>query len=207
MALHTTSRAASDFDMPAAATETEPTPRRRSPGLRRLKRIGWNLIPPLTFVAIVGLWSLAIQIFKIPAYLLPGPGAVFQRLVVDAGMLWLNAKVTLTEIVLGFALTVLAAIPLGLVIALYNPISRARPWQLGAAFTLLRQTLGDDVPVIFGRAIGRPDARLTIVPLAEADAEAADMATLVIIGTAETRIVERPDLAPLVYTPRFSGGA
>ncbi len=86
MALHTTSRAASDFDMPAAATETEPTPRRRSPGLRRLKRIGWNLIPPLTFVAIVGLWSLAIQIFKIPAYLLPGPGAVFQRLVVDAGM-------------------------------------------------------------------------------------------------------------------------
>ncbi len=123
MALHTTSRAASDFDMPAAATETEPTPRRRSPGLRRLKRIGWNLIPPLTFVAIVGLWSLAIQIFKIPAYLLPGPGAVFQRLVVDAGMLWLNAKVTLTEIVLGFALTVLAAIPLGLVIAL-SPLAR-----------------------------------------------------------------------------------
>ncbi len=100
-----------------------------------------------------------------------------------------------------------AAATAGFVIALYNPISRARPWQLGAAFTLLRQILGGDVPVIFGRAIGRPDARLAVVPLAEADAEAADMATLVIIGTAETRIVERPGLAPLVYTPRFSGGA
>jgi precorrin-3B C17-methyltransferase len=100
-----------------------------------------------------------------------------------------------------------AAAAAGFVIALYNPISRARPWQLGAAFTLLRQTLGGEVPVIFGRAIGRPDARLAIVPLAEAEAEAADMATLVIIGTAETRIVERPGLAPLVYTPRFSGGA
>jgi NitT/TauT family transport system permease protein len=128
MASQLTSRAASDFDAPAA--EAEALPRRRSPAVRRLKRIGWNLIPPLTFVAIVGFWSVAIQVFKIPAYLLPGPGAVFQRLITDAGMLWLNAKVTLTEIVLGFALTVVTAIPLGLVIArsplakqaLYPPI-------------------------------------------------------------------------------------
>lgn len=85
--------------------------------------IGWNLIPPLTFVGIVGLWSAAIRIFSIPAYLLPGPGAVFERLVADAPMLWLNAKVTLTEIVLGFGLTVVGAIPLGLLIAL-SPLAR-----------------------------------------------------------------------------------
>jgi NitT/TauT family transport system permease protein len=117
MASQLTSDAASGFDISVASAEAEVAPRRRSPTIRRLKRIGWNLIPPLTFVAIVGFWSLAIQIFKIPAYLLPGPGAVFQRLITDAGMLWLNAKVTLTEIVLGFALTVVSAIPLGLVIA------------------------------------------------------------------------------------------
>lgn len=130
MASQLTSREASDFDAHASSTEADALPRRRSPAVRRLKRIGWNLIPPLTFVAIVGFWSVAIKIFKIPAYLLPGPGAVFQRLVTDAGMLWLNAKVTLTEIVLGFALTVVTAIPLGLVIArsalakqtLYPPI-------------------------------------------------------------------------------------
>ena len=123
MASQLTSRAASDFDLsgaPAAAEKAQPP---RSSGLRRLKRIAWNLIPPLTFVAIIGCWSAAIQIFKIPAYLLPGPGAVFQRVVTDAGMLWLNTKVTLTEIVLGFGLTVVTAIPLGLAIAL-SPLAK-----------------------------------------------------------------------------------
>jgi precorrin-3B C17-methyltransferase len=32
--------------------------------------------------------------------------------------------------------------------------------------------------------------------------EAADMTTLVIVGTRETRVIERPGRSPLVYTPR-----
>jgi len=32
--------------------------------------------------------------------------------------------------------------------------------------------------------------------------ESADMATLVIVGTRETRVIERPGCSPLVYTPR-----
>jgi NitT/TauT family transport system permease protein len=88
-----------------------------------LRRIGWNLLPPLTFVAIVALWSWSIRIFDIPPYLLPGPGGVFKRLVTDAGMLWNNAMVTMAEILLGFGLTLLTAIPLGLVIAL-SPLAR-----------------------------------------------------------------------------------
>ena len=100
-----------------------PAPRRRSPAMRRLVAIGWALIPPLSFLAIVGAWSASIRLFSIPAYLLPGPGAVFERLVADAPMLWLNARVTLTEIVLGFGLTVIGAIPLGLLIAL-SPLAR-----------------------------------------------------------------------------------
>jgi NitT/TauT family transport system permease protein len=43
---------------------------------------------------------------------------VFNRIVVDAGMLWQHSLVTLTEIVLGFGLTLVTAIPLGLAIAL-----------------------------------------------------------------------------------------
>ncbi len=90
----------------------------------------------------------------------------------------------------------------GLTIALYNPISRARPWQLGAALDELRACLPGETPVIFGRAAGRPDERIAIVPLAEAEAAQADMATCVIIGTAETRMIARPGMAPLVYAPR-----
>ena len=94
----------------------------------------------------------------------------------------------------------------GLVIALYNPISKARPWQLGAAFDILRAHLPAETPVIFGRAAGRPDERMLVMPLGKADAGKADMATCVIIGSPQTRIVARPGKADLVYTPRFISG-
>jgi precorrin-3B C17-methyltransferase len=57
-------------------------------------------------------------------------------------------------------------------------------------------------PVVFGRAVGRPDETINVVTLAKADATPADMATLVIIGTRETRVIARPGRSPLVYTPR-----
>jgi precorrin-3B C17-methyltransferase len=91
----------------------------------------------------------------------------------------------------------------GFVIALYNPISKARPWQLGKAFDVLRSALPGSVPVIFGRAAGRPDERITTMPLRDADPAKADMATCVIIGSAETRTIERSDKPALIYTPRF----
>ncbi len=93
----------------------------------------------------------------------------------------------------------------GLVIALYNPISRSRPWQLGAAFEVLRGVLPADVPVIFGRAAGRPDEKLTVTSLAEADPALADMATCVIIGSPETRRIVRPGQPDLIYSPRSLG--
>ncbi len=55
-----------------------------------------------------------------------------------------------------------AAAGAGFVIALYNPISRARPWQLGKAFERLRQHLPASTPVVFGRAVGRPDEKIAI---------------------------------------------
>jgi len=91
----------------------------------------------------------------------------------------------------------------GFVIALYNPISKARPWQLGKAFELLRQHLPATTPVIFGRAAGRPDERITVQPLDRADADIADMATCVIVGSPETRVIAREGQADLIYTPRF----
>jgi NitT/TauT family transport system permease protein len=90
---------------------------------RRRRAIVWNLLPPLTFVGMVVLWAGAVRLFAIPAYLLPGPVAVFQRVFTDAGVLWSNALITLWEITLGFALTIVSAIPLGLVIAL-SPLAK-----------------------------------------------------------------------------------
>jgi precorrin-3B C17-methyltransferase len=95
-----------------------------------------------------------------------------------------------------------AAAQAGFVIALYNPISRARPWQLTAAFERLRCYLPATTPTVFGRAVGRADENIAVTTLQAADPAGADMATLVIVGSAETRLVPRPGHAPLVYTPR-----
>ena len=95
-----------------------------------------------------------------------------------------------------------AAAGAGFVIALYNPVSRARPWQFGHAIERLRRHLPPTTPVIFGRAVGRPDEQINIVTLDTADAANADMATLVIVGSRDTRVITRPGRHPLVYTPR-----
>ena len=95
-----------------------------------------------------------------------------------------------------------AAASAGFVIALYNPVSRARPWQFANAIERLRRHLPETTPVVFGRAVGRPDEHLSVVSLADADVTPADMATLVIVGTRETRVIVRPGRSPLVYTPR-----
>ena len=95
-----------------------------------------------------------------------------------------------------------AAARAGFVIALYNPVSPARPWQFATAVERLRTQLPEETPVVFGRAVGRPDERVSVTTLAAADATPADMATLVIVGTRETRVIARPGRTPLVYTPR-----
>ncbi len=90
-----------------------------------------------------------------------------------------------------------AAASAGFVMALYNPASRARPWQLGAAFDALRAVLPPTTAVAFATAVSRPDERLDVTTLAAADPARADMRTLVIVGSAATRPVGR-----FLYTPR-----
>lgn len=97
-----------------------------------------------------------------------------------------------------------AAAEAGFVMAFYNPVSKARPHQLATAFDVLRAHLPGSVPVIFGRAAGRADERMRVVPLAEAQSDMADMSTCIIVGSVETRIIEREGQPSLVYSPRFS---
>jgi len=99
-----------------------------------------------------------------------------------------------------------AAAGAGFVIALYNPTSRARPWQLGRAFERLRRQLPGATPVVFGRAVARSDEEVKVSTLEAADPESADMATLIIVGSRETHVIARPGRAPLVYTSRSARG-
>jgi precorrin-3B C17-methyltransferase len=91
------------------------------------------------------------------------------------------------------------------VIALYNPASRARPTRIVEAFGLLRAVKATTTPVAFARAVGRADEKLTLTTLGEAYAGLADMATLVIIGSSETRFIPRDGAGAWMLTPRAYG--
>src|SRR3984885_12246620 len=95
-----------------------------------------------------------------------------------------------------------AAAGAGFVIALYNPVSQSRPWQFARAIERLAGILPPATPVVVGRAVGRANETVMVTTLDRAGAAEADMATLVIVGSHETRLVQRAGRAPLVYTPR-----
>ena len=96
-----------------------------------------------------------------------------------------------------------AAAEVDFVVALYNPASKARPRQIFDAFDLLRSVKDPATVVVFARAIGRPDERVVITTLADADPGLVDMATCVIIGNSATRRIDRPyGRDSLVYSPR-----
>src|ERR1700691_753183 len=80
-----------------------------------------------------------------------------------------------------------AAAGAGFVIALYNPVSQSRPWQFARAMDRLAGILPSATPVGVGRAVGRTDEKMTVTTLDRAGAAAADMATLIIVGSRETR--------------------
>ncbi len=89
-----------------------------------------------------------------------------------------------------------------LVLALYNPISRARPTQLAQALTAIRAHRAPQTPVVLGRDIGRPDESLRVVTLGTLDPADVDMRTVVIVGSSTTTTF---DGGRWVYTPRWYG--
>jgi precorrin-3B C17-methyltransferase len=91
------------------------------------------------------------------------------------------------------------------VIALHNPASQARPTRIKQAFELLRALKASTTPVAFARAVGRTDEKLTLTTLNDADPNLADMATLVIVGSSETRFIPRDGAWAWMLTPRAYG--
>jgi precorrin-2 C20-methyltransferase / precorrin-3B C17-methyltransferase len=93
-----------------------------------------------------------------------------------------------------------------LVLALYNPASRSRTWQLAAVADVILRHRDPATPVILGRAIGRDGEQLRVITLAELGGADVDMSALVIVGSSATTVAER-DGRPVVFTPRHYGEA
>jgi cobalt-precorrin 5A hydrolase/precorrin-3B C17-methyltransferase len=92
-----------------------------------------------------------------------------------------------------------------LALAFYNPISRARPWQLGQALEIVGRHRTPETVVVLGRDIGRPGQTLRVTTLGELTPDQVDMRTMVLIGSSTTCVFPRVEGGEWVYTPRWYG--
>jgi precorrin-3B C17-methyltransferase len=88
------------------------------------------------------------------------------------------------------------------VLALYNPISSQRPWQLGRALELLRAVRDANTPVVLARDVGRGDELVRVTTLGATEPSDADMRTVVIVGSSTTQAFTDAAGRAWVYTPR-----
>ncbi|WP_409996430.1 precorrin-3B C(17)-methyltransferase [Cyanobium sp. Aljojuca 7D2] len=72
------------------------------------------------------------------------------------------------------------------VVALYNPRSQGRDWQLARAQELLLQGRPASTPVALARQLGRADEAVSLHTLGELPVEQVDMLTLVLVGNSSS---------------------
>ncbi|AUS99961.1 precorrin-3B C(17)-methyltransferase [Nostoc sp. CENA543] len=95
-----------------------------------------------------------------------------------------------------------AAAQADFVMAFYNPVSKERTWQLAAARDILLQYRKPHTPVVLGRNLGRPGQSVKVITLDQLAPEVADMRTVIIVGSSQTRMINRLNGDVYVYTPR-----
>ena len=85
------------------------------------------------------------------------------------------------------------------VVAFYNPRSEDRDWQLGAALAILARHRAPETPVGVVHDAFRPGQRVLVTTLANADPAVADMRSVVIVGSASTRVIAGRMVTPRGY--------
>lgn len=94
---------------------------------------------------------------------------------------------------------ILAAAEADFVIVFYNPRSRGRDWQLGAAFEILGRYRSATTPVGIVTDAGRPGERVSITSLAAVDPASVGMTTCVIVGSSLTTVAAGRMVTPRGY--------
>lgn len=86
------------------------------------------------------------------------------------------------------------------VVALYNPRSARRQWQLERALAVLARARAPDTPAAVARNLGRPGEKIVVTTLERLPEEEIDMLSLVIVGSTATRALA--GARPRLLTPR-----
>ncbi|MGF2945326.1 precorrin-2 C(20)-methyltransferase [Mycobacterium sp. Lab-001] len=88
-----------------------------------------------------------------------------------------------------------------LVLAVYNPASATRTWQVGAMRDILLAHREPGTPVVIGRDVSGPEETVRVVRLADLDPADIDMRCLLIVGSSQTQW-HSVDSGDRVFTPR-----
>jgi cobalt-precorrin 5A hydrolase / precorrin-3B C17-methyltransferase len=85
------------------------------------------------------------------------------------------------------------------VVTFYNPRSEGRDWQLPAALAILAQHRPPETPVGVVREADRPGQQVRLTTLSALDPDTIDMRSVVIVGSAGTRVVAGRMVTPRGY--------
>ncbi|MDY6995105.1 MAG: precorrin-2 C(20)-methyltransferase [Actinomycetota bacterium] len=95
-----------------------------------------------------------------------------------------------------------AAAQADMVLAIYNPASKTRTWQVGAMRELLLEHRDPGTPVVIGRDVSGPGESVRVVALSDLDPADVDMRCLLIVGSSQTQWYAGDNGADRVFTPR-----
>ncbi|MUM33570.1 precorrin-3B C(17)-methyltransferase, partial [Mycolicibacterium sp. CBMA 361] len=94
-----------------------------------------------------------------------------------------------------------AAARADLVLAIYNPASKTRTWQVAAMQDLLLEYRDPNTPVVIGRDVAGPAESVRVVRLADLNPAEIDMRCMLIIGSSQT-VWHTTEDGDRVFTPR-----
>lgn len=78
----------------------------------------------ILLIAFLIIWELTVKIFDIPKVILPAPSLIWQTLIEDRLLLWGHLKFTMSEIVIGFLVSLVTGMTLGILIVYSKTLER-----------------------------------------------------------------------------------
>ncbi len=94
--------------------------------LPRLRGWFFDVVAPLALTLFVlSGWQIYVWLSDIRPQVLPGPIRIVRESVESAGAIWAHALVTMSEVAAGFAISIVCALALGLLLDLSTPLRRA----------------------------------------------------------------------------------
>ena len=85
------------------------------------------------------------------------------------------------------------------VVAIFNPQSKERNWQLKKTIKMFLEKRKKHTPIIIARQIGRRDQKISFCTLENFPSDQIDMLTVLIVGNSKTKLVDNKFISPRGY--------